>query len=357
VHYRVGPGATMAAIQWLGGDTMMTTEIEPAREPRARRRALLMAASALLAGLALPASVAQSPSAAPIKLIVPFTPGTGIDLIARQVGPKLSERLGRPVIVDNRAGASGNLGTEAVVRAAPDGTTLLVTVNTLVMNRALYPNLGFDPLRDLEPVTLTSWGQLLLVATPTSGITSAQDLITRAKAKPGALNYGSPGNGTPHHLAMELVKNQAGVFITHIPYRGTGPAVTDLLAGQIDVMFLPIHVALQHVKAGSLRALAISSDKPHPLLPDLPPLRELNLGNLDVDMWYGVLAPKGTPKPLVERLNSELKSILELPEVRAAFQTQGMTPAHSSAQEFSVLIERDAARWAQVIKAQRIRAD
>jgi tripartite-type tricarboxylate transporter receptor subunit TctC len=335
----------------------MTTETEQAPRPSALRRALAITTSALLTMLAAPMSTAQTASTTPIKLIVPFTPGTGIDLIARQVGPKLSERLGRPVIIDNRAGASGNLGTEAVVRAAPDGTTLLVTVSTLVMNRALYPNLAFDPVRDLDPVTLTSWGQLLLVASPKSGITSAQDLIARAKARPGALNYGSPGNGTPHHLAMELVKNQAQVFITHIPYRGTGPAVTDLLGGQIDVMFLPIHVALQHVKAGNLRALAISSNKPHPLLPDVPPLRELNLGNLDVDMWYGVLAPKGTPKPLVDRLNSELKSILALPEVRTAFEMQGMTPAHSSAQEFAALIERDAARWSQVIKAQHIRAD
>jgi len=323
----------------------------------ASRRALLAAASLLAAVSIAPASWAQAAAAAPIKLIVPFTPGTGIDLIARTVGPKLAERLGRPVVVDNRAGASGNLGTEAVVRAAPDGTTLLVTVNTLVMNRALYPNLAFDPVRDLDPVSLTSWGQLLLVASPKSGIASARDLIARAKARPGALNYGSPGNGTPHHLSMELVKKQAGVFITHIPYRGTGPAVTDLLGGQIDVMFLPIHVALQHVKAGNLRALAISSDKPHPLLPDVPPLHELQLGNLDIDMWYGVLAPKGTPKALVERLNGELKSILALPEVRSAFETQGMTPAHSSAQEFGTLIERDAVRWAEVIKAQQIRAD
>jgi tripartite-type tricarboxylate transporter receptor subunit TctC len=335
----------------------MTIETERAPVRDALRRALAMSMAALLTASAVPPATAQTASAPPIKLIVPFTPGTGIDLIARQVGPKLAERLGRPVIIDNRAGASGNLGTEAVVRAAPDGTTLLVTVNTLVMNRALYPKLPFDPVRDLDPVTLTSWGQLLLVASPKSGIASAKDLIARAKARPGALNYGSPGNGTPHHLAMELVKNQAGVFITHIPYRGTGPAVTDLLGGQIDVMFLPIHVALQHVKAGNLRALAISSDKPHPLLPEVPPLRELGLGNLDVDMWYGVLAPKGTPTPLLDRLNGELKSILALPEVRTAFETQGMTPAHSSAQEFSALIERDSARWAQVIKAQHIRAD
>lgn len=321
--------------------------------PSRPRRALLLSATAL----AWPAAWAQAPAAAPIRLIVPFTPGTGIDLIARQIGPRLAERLGRPVVVDNRAGASGNLGTEAVVRAAPDGSTLLVTVNTLVMNRALYPKLGFDPVKDLDPVSLTSWGQLLLVASKASGLQNAAEFVTRAKARPGALNYGSPGNGTPHHLAMELLKSQSRVFITHIPYRGTAPAVTDLLGGQIDVMFLPIHVALQHVKTGALRALGISSDKPHPLLPEVPPLRTLNLGNLDVEMWYGVLAPAGTPKAFTDRLNAELKGILALPEVKTAFETQGMSPAHSSGDEFRRLIEKDAERWAQVIKVQGIRPD
>jgi len=225
------------------------------------------------------------------------------------------------------------------------------------MNRALYPKLGFDPVKDLDPVSLTSWGQLLLVASKASGMQSAADFIQRAKARPGALNYGSPGNGTPHHLAMELVKNQARVFITHIPYRGTAPALTDLLGGQIDVMFLPIHVALQHVKTGNLRALGISSDKPHPLLPEVPPLHTLNLGKLDVDMWYGVLAPAGTPKAFTERLNAELKGILALPEVKTAFETQGMSPAHSSGDEFRRLIEKDAERWAAVIKAQSIKPD
>ena len=265
----------------------------PPHLPSRSRRALLLSATAL----GWHAAWAQAPAAAPIRLIVPFTPGTGIDLIARQIGPRLAERLGRPVVVDNRAGASGNLGTEAVVRAAPDGSTLLVTVNTLVMNRALYPKLGFDPVKDLDPVSLTSWGQLLLVASKASGLQNAAEFVTRAKARPGALNYGSPGNGTPHHLAMELLKSQSRVFITHIPYRGTAPAVTDLLGGQIDVMFLPIHVALQHVKTGALRALGISSDRPHPLLPEVPPLRTLNLGKLDVEMWYGVLRRPARPGP------------------------------------------------------------
>lgn len=319
--------------------------------PRLSRRRLLALASAA----AVPG--ATHAADAPMRLVVPFTPGTGIDLIARQIGPHLSRRLGRPVVVENKAGASGNIGTQEVVRAAPDGSTLLVSVNTLVMNRALYPNAGFDPLKDLAPVSLTSWGQLLLVASAKSGISSAGELVSRAKAKPGALNYGSPGAGTPHHLAMELVKNVTGISVTHVPYRGTGPALTDLIAGTVDAMFLPIHVALQHVRAGSLRALAISSDKPHPLLPDVPPLRSLGLGDLEVEMWYGVLAPAATPRAVIERINAELKDILAMPEVRTAFQTQGMVPAHSSPAEFQALLARDAERWARLIQAQKITAD
>jgi tripartite-type tricarboxylate transporter receptor subunit TctC len=293
----------------------------------------------------------------PIRLVVPFTPGTGIDIVARQVGPRLAERLGRSVIVDNKAGASGNIGTEMVVRSPPDGSTLLVTVNTLVMNRSLYQKMSFDPLKDLEPIVLTSWGQLVLVASKQSGIQSAADFIAKAKAQPGKFNYGSPGNGTPHHLAMELVKNQAKIFTTHIPYRGTGPALTDLLGGQIDIMFLPIHVALAHVKASKLQALAISSDNSSPLLPEVPPLKSLKLGNLNVEMWFGIMGPKGLPKEVVDSLNLELKTILALPEVRVAFESQGMTPSYSTPAEFRTLVEKDAERWAQVVKAQNIKAD
>ena len=274
-----------------------------------------------------PAAASAQPA---LRLIVPFTPGTGIDLIARTVGPRLAERLGRPVVVDNRAGASGNIGTEAVVRAAPNGQTLLVSVNTLVMNRSLYPKLPFDPVKDLVPVSLTSWGQLLLVAPPASGFKSAADLVAAARAKPGRINYASPGVGTPHHLSMELFKSTAGVFITHIPYRGTGPAVTDLLGGQVDAMFLPIHVALPHVRSGRLVALGLGSEKRHALLPQVPTLAEARAGNVNVDMWYGVFAPPGTAPEFVARLNRELKEILALPEVRAAFETQGMDPASST---------------------------
>jgi tripartite-type tricarboxylate transporter receptor subunit TctC len=305
---------------------------------------------------ALPAIVrAQAP--APLRLVVPFTPGTGIDLIARTVGPRLSERLGRPVIVENRAGASGNIGTESVVRAKPDGQTLLVSVNTLVMNRGLYPKLPFDPVRDLVPVSQTSWGQLLLVASATTGYRSVADLVAAAKAKPGRLNYASPGVGTPHHLSMELFKAQNGLFVTHIPYSGTAQAVTDLLSGQIETMFLPIHVALPHVRSGRLTALAIGSGARHALLPALPTLEEAGAGRINVDMWYGVFAPAGTPNELVVRYNRELQDILALPEIRTAFQTQGMDPAGSTPEAFRLLVERDAQRWASLIEARRITAE
>lgn len=313
--------------------------------------------AAILLALGSCTAFAQAPSTpAPLRLIVPFTPGTGIDLIARTVGPRLAERLGRPVVVDNRPGASGNIGTEAVVRARPDGSTLLVSVNTLVMNASLYPQLPFNPVKDLVPVALTSWGQLLLVTHPKSGVSSAAELVTTARARPGALNYASPGVGTPHHMSMELFKQTAGVFLTHIPYRGTAPAVTDLLGGQVDVMFLPIHVALPHLRSGRLVALAIGSDKRHPLLPQLPTLAEAKAGDVNVDMWYGIFAPPGTAPDLVARLNRELKEIVAAPEVRTAFQAQGMDPATSSPEEFRRLVQGDADRWARLITAQNIKA-
>jgi tripartite-type tricarboxylate transporter receptor subunit TctC len=322
------------------------------------RKAAAMTIAALAAvGAAAQSAPPAAPAQGPLRLIVPFTPGTGIDLIARTVGPKLGQRLGRPVVVENRAGASGNIGTEAVVRSPPNGSTLLVSVNTVVMNRSLYPQLPFDPVKDLVPVTLTSWGQLLLVASPRTGYKTAADFLAAARRRPGSINYASPGVGTPHHLAMELLKAKAGVFVTHIPYRGTAPAVTDLLGGQVDVGFLPIHVALQHVKAGKLVALGIGSERRHALLPDLPTLSEARAGDITVGMWYGIFAPPGTSPDLVARLNHELKDIIAMPEVRTAFETQGMDPATSTPEEFRRLVEQDADRWAQLIKTQNIRAE
>ena len=323
------------------------------RRPVFTRRDIL----ALMAtGIGTGMTFAQ-PAAAPLRLMVPFTPGTGIDLIARTLGPKLSERLNRPVVVENRVGASGNIGTEAVVRAAPDGSTLLVSVNTLVMNRSLYPQLSFDPIHDLEPISQTSWGQLLLVTHPNSGFRSATELAQTARRQPGKINYASPGVGTPHHLAMELLKNTARIFLTHIPYRGTGPAVTDLLGGQVDAMFLPIHVALPHLRSGRLTALAIGSNKRHPLLPELPTVAEQQLGDVNVEMWFGIFAPKGTSTEMIQMFNREINQLLTGDDVKKAFLSQGMDPRGSTPQEFAQLVRRDAERWARVVKEQGIRAE
>jgi tripartite-type tricarboxylate transporter receptor subunit TctC len=311
------------------------------RRPVFTRRDIL---TLMATGIGTGMTFAQ-PAAAPLRLM------------ARTLGPKLAERLNRPVVVENRVGASGNIGTEAVVRAAPDGSTLLVSVNTLVMNRSLYPQLSFDPVHDLEPISQTSWGQLLLVTHPNSGLRSATELAQTARRQPGKINYASPGVGTPHHLAMELLKNTARIFLTHIPYRGTGPAVTDLLGGQVDAMFLPIHVALPHLRSGRLTALAIGSNKRHPLLPELPTVAEQQLGDVNVDMWFGIFAPKGTPTEMIQLFNREINQLLTGDDVKKAFLSQGMDPRGSTPQEFAQLVRRDAERWARVVKEQGIRAE
>jgi tripartite-type tricarboxylate transporter receptor subunit TctC len=296
-------------------------------------------------------------SGAPIKLIVPFTPGTGPDTIARAIAPKLSDKLGQPVIVDNRAGASGNIGTEAAVRAKPDGTTLLVTVNTLVMNRSLYPKLSFDPLIDLSPMTLAAYGDLVLVVPENSPYKNISDFIRAAKASPGKLTYASPGVGTPHHLGMEALKHITGVHILHIPYRGTAPAVTDLLGGQVDSMFLPIHVSMGYIKAGKLRALAIGAKKRNSSASQIPTFSELKIGEIDVSMWFGIMSPKGVPSEEFNRISNLLREVLVDSDVKAIFTAQGLESAVSSSQVFKEIIEKDNQRWAKIIKDQGITAE
>ncbi|MDM0107330.1 tripartite tricarboxylate transporter substrate binding protein [Variovorax sp. J22R24] len=294
----------------------------------------------------------------PITLVVPYTPGTGIDLIARQLSVRLPAALGQPVIVDNVPGASGNIGSEKVARAKPDGNTLMVQVNTLVMNKGLYKSLAYDPVADFAPVSLTSWGTLLLVTNPNvQKTTSVAQMVAAAKAEPGKLTYATPGVGTPHHLSMALLMQNTGTEMLHVPYKGTAGAVTDLLGGRIDYMFLPVHVALQHIQAGKLRAIATGSDKRLQQLPDVPTLAEAGIKGGNVDMWYGVLAPKGTPPAVVARLNKEIGAILKLPDVATAFEAQGMVPASSTPEEFGALIQKDAKRWADVVQRGGITAD
>jgi len=312
---------------------------------------------AACAMLSASGALAQAYPSQPIKVVVPFTPGTGMDIIARTVGPKLSERLGQPVIIENKPGASGNIGAEMVAKSAPDGHTVMITANTMLIAASLYRNVPFDALADFSPISLAAWGTLLLTANPKANINSVAGLIAQAKADPGKLTYASPGVGTPHHMSMELFKELTGTNLLHVPYKGSAGALTDLLSGEVNLGFVPIHVAMPHVKAGRLKALAVGSAKRHPNAPGIPTLQELGIKGADVDMWYAFMAPKGTPAPVVSRLDAELRAILALPDIKANFDKQGMDAAWSSPEELNALMRRDYARWREVIRKNSITAE
>ena len=322
---------------------------------RALRALALAAASALFA---LPCAQAQEryPSR-PIRIIVPFTAGTGMDLLARTIGQKLSERLKVPVVVDNRAGASGNIGTEAVSKSPPDGYTLLMTASTIVQNAALSRSVPYDPVRGFSPIGLAAIGNMALVVHPSVAAKSVSEFVALAKAQPGKLNYGSPGSGTPHHLAMELFKLNFGIDIAHVPYKGTAGAVTDLLGGQLQAMFLPVHVALPHARAAKVRILAAGGLSRSPVTPDLPSLAEEGVKDIDVDIWYALFGPAGLPRDIVALLNTEVVTILAQADVRDSLQKQGLNPVTGTPEELGKLVESDLERWTKVVRAARISAD
>ena len=312
--------------------------------------------SALLATLSL-SLAAQTWPGQTIKIIVPFTPGTGMDTIARTVSPKLSERLGQSVVVQNTPGASGNIGADNVAKATPDGYTLLMGANTMLMASQLYKNVPFNPVDDFSSVSMAAYGTLMLVANPKTGIKSMQELIAQAKAKPGSVVYGSPGIGTPHHMAMELFKSKTQLFALHVPYRGTAGYVTDLLAGELMVGFLPVHVAQGFVNSGKLTALAAGGTARHPVAPTVATFDELGVKDVNVDMWYAFFAPNKTPAPVVNRLNTEIAAIMKLPEVRAVLSKAGLDAASSTTGELTTTVKQDYARWGAVIKRNGITAE
>ncbi|WP_428670012.1 Bug family tripartite tricarboxylate transporter substrate binding protein [Reyranella sp.] len=310
----------------------------------------------LVAGvMAAPAAFAWPDQ--PVRIVVPFTPGTGPDIVARFVAEKLSPRFGQPVVVDNVPGASGNIGSQQVARAKPDGLTLMSSVNTLVMNASLFKNLPYDPVTDFAPISLTAWGSLVLVANPAQAANTLAELVTAAKANPRKLTYGSPGVGTPHHLSMALVEQASGIELLHVPYKGTAGAVQDLLGGQIGYMFLPVHVSAQYIRGGKLKAIAAGSPRRQPQLPDVPTLIEAGLVGADVDMWYGLFAPKATPTPLVERLNREVSDILGSADARTIFEAQGMVPTTSTPDALETIVARDRKRWAEIVASRGIVAE
>ena len=315
----------------------------------------LIAAALCAAAVANAQSTANYPRQ-PVRMLVPYSPGTGIDILARSIGQELTKQWGQPVVVENKVGASGNIGTAAAAHAAPDGYTLLMNVNSHVINKSVFRDPQYDPIRDFAPVTLTAWGRLLLVVHPSTKIESLKDFIRTAVDHPGKLNYASPGIGTPHHIAMELFKLQTGTDLFHVPYKGTAGAVADLIAGQVQCMFLPIHVALPYVRSGRLNALGLGSPKRAPSAPEIPTLGELGVKDVETDMWYGLLAPAGTPRDIVMQLNRTVGAILGNEAFRKNLAQQGLDAATSTPEQFATLIEKDLARWAKVVERARISA-
>lgn len=316
----------------------------------------ILNAAFIALALCAAASHAQYPNR-PIKLVVPFTPGTGIDILARVFAQKLQERTKNPVVVENRPGASGNIGTEAVAKAPPDGYTLLMTATTIVQSAVLHRSVPYDPVRGMTPIGHAAVGNLTLVAHPAVAVRSVKDLVALAKSRPGQLNYASPGNATPHHLAMELFKLHFSVQIVHVPYKGTAGAVTDLLGGQVQLMFLPVHVALPQVQAGKLTMLASGGARRSPATPDTPSLAEEGVRDIDVDIWYALLGPAALPREIVSRLNAELVAILADADTRAGLLKQGLSPQTGTPAELAKLIEADLERWGKVVREARITAD
>ncbi len=303
------------------------------------------------------ASSAQTYPAKPVRVVVPFPPGAGADIVTRIVAPRLAESFGQQFIVDNRAGASGNLGAEIVAHSTADGYTLLMTPASVASSQSLYTKLNYNLQRDLEPISLVASTPFVLVVHPSLPVKNVKELIAMAKAKPGQLLFASTGNGGSPHLATELFKIQAKVDLVHVPYKGTPPAVTDLIAGQVSMMFANALTVLPFVKSGRLRALGISSTRRSAAAPELPTIAESGISGFEASTWFGMLAPTGTPKDIVNRLSNELIRIAQTPNVRDLLVAQGADPIGSTAEAFRARIASDIVKWAKVIKAAGVRAE
>ncbi|TQN01727.1 tripartite-type tricarboxylate transporter receptor subunit TctC [Acidovorax temperans] len=320
------------------------------------KRTLMRATAGALLLLAAPLSMAQAWPARPIRLVVPFPPGGLIDNMARLVGNRLAQELGQPVVIDNKPGAGGNVGAAEVARAPADGYTLLMASPALTISPAIYKNLPYQPSQ-LAAVALLGRVPNVLLVNPASGIGKVQDLVGRAKSKPGQLNYASNGNGTSLHLSAELFKRRSETFITHVPYRGAAAAITALLSGEVDMMFDNLPSAIGQIQAGKLRALAVTTAQRSTALPDVPTLAEAGMDGFNVSAWFGVAAPAGLPAPVATRLADALQKVVQQPEVAAAMQRQGADPAFMDAASAAAALNADAAQWKQVAAFAKIQLD
>ena len=294
----------------------------------------------------------------PIRMVVPFTPGGSTDILARAIGLELSKAWGQAVVIDNVPGAGGSIGADKVAKAPADGYTLLMGhIGTLAVNPSLYPNLSYDPVKSFAPVAWVARVPNVLVVHPSVKAASLKDFISQVKARPGQFNYGSGGNGSAANLATEYFKMQTGTAIVHIPYRGTVPAVTDLMGGQIQMLFTGAPAVLGQIRTGQLRALAVSSPKRLEILPDVPTVAESGYKDFEADQWYGVVAPAGTPKDIVAKLNIQINQALTSAELKSRLNNEGAIAAPTTPEAFGQHIVREIARWKPVIQSGRVKAD
>jgi tripartite-type tricarboxylate transporter receptor subunit TctC len=311
-----------------------------------KRRFIL---SAVLALLAVPAVADTYPSHA-IRMIVPFTPGGSTDTLARQLADQLRVSLNQSVVVENRPGAGGTIGSDAVAKSPPDGYTLLFVPGAHTINASLFPKLSYDTLKDFAPIVKIADVATMIVVNPSVPVHSVKELLALAKSRPGKINFGSAGIGTVTHMTGELFKMMSGAKLKHIPYKGSSQAMNDLLGGQVEVMFANFPGTLQHVQSGKLRAIAVNGLSRSPLLPDTPTVNESGVPGFNANTWYGVLAPAGTPRPIIDRLNREFGRALSSPEVQKMIRAEGGDPVGGSPEEFAAFIREDMAKWADVIK-------
>jgi tripartite-type tricarboxylate transporter receptor subunit TctC len=305
--------------------------------------------AAIVAALAPGNVAAQQPGRA-ITIVVPFTAGTGPDILARVMGEEIQKRWNQPVVIENKTGASGNIGTQTVARAAPDGHTLLLTTSPFTQNVSLFKSVPYDPVADFAPIVRLTDAFMALAVHPSIPATSAQELVAYLKARPGQLDYASPGRGTPHHLSMEFFKLATGADVKHVPYRGSAPAVQDVVGGHVKIMFIPVHVGLPLAKAGQIRLLAVANNTRVSVAPEVPTLPEQGIAGVDVDFWLGMLAPAGTAPATVTRYNGVLNEILRDQAITSKLSAQGFVPVGGSAADFAALIARDLAKWRKVVK-------
>ena len=305
---------------------------------------------ALLA-LAAPAGAQTAYPQKPIRMVVPFPPGGGTDILARLFGQKMSETLGQQVIIDNRGGAGGTIGTDIAAKAPPDGYTLILVSGSHAINPGLYPKLPYDSVNDFAPITQLATSPGILVVNPSLPVKSVKDLIALARAKPGQINYASAGSGTPPHLAGELFKVMAKIDMVHVPYKGNAPAFTDVIGGQVSLIFPTMPSAMPFIKSGRLRPIAVTSAKRSPAAPDIPTIAESGLPGYEATSWYGILAPARTPREIVARLHEVLVSIIGSPDMKDKLAAQGLDPVGNTPQQFAAVIKSEIAKWAKVVKA------